>query len=728
MKNDSFLNYAMDLAEGNDSCNGSDDGEKESVDGSSYNEVEGMKSKQSGNVNSSPSQWPLRHNNSNESLERHGSYSCNGFRQAKKPRYTYTGRISRTPSRYLDTDSDSGDGSIRKDGQNRLKVKRSRRRRKLSSSAHKLLVNGFKDHGDALLLSVADFEEDITVDKLEQECLANVEYPDVFHADTSPISNDKISHVAPKTQHGRTSRPSGLILYSENPQMYSNEGDLEPTVERVFERSTSKPTVKHSLTTTSPVDISSKNNANGSLESSKEFSEEIMRETNYEINQNGKRTLEDCSTTFLIAPCKDRNLNNTSKCNSSTSKTIVSPKEISKHCQVSCACHNGNSESFRDGEQCKNCKECTEEKTVQSSCIRSQNDGNIDNSDFKSSGKIAVGKADIGSKLSKKNRLVKTSEKLSEQLASSDSPKDSEQDAIASNVDGYEHLKDLKMRKAFAKKLKQKQLRRNDKAGLNDVLKRNDKNGVVRKAKQRSVSKVNSAKLEKQTNKSNRKKVNKAAKMKDTEVSKPEELDRVLGMRRSPSGVYEFLVQWRNGTSCWVSSDEIVMDEHNYYLREYLIESEQDVSVVNRVPFQAYCCDSLSLKECKPVSKSKKALRDILCMETLETNVCKPSVVSVKPKDDINIQYEDGYCYITLNRETCQRKNACLKLITDLITALEDVATSECDAVVIRGLRSDVLCGLNLDDMSKAGVEDKDDVILSQARYGALRNIKHFPC
>jgi hypothetical protein len=276
------------------------------------------------------------------------------------------------------------------------------------------------------------------------------------------------------------------------------------------------------------------------------------------------------------------------------------------------------------------------------------------------------------------------------------------------------------MRKALAKKLKQKQLRRNAKTEKNDVLKRSRKNGVIFKVKQKAFGKVNDRKVEKQTNIMNRK-VNKVNKMKDTAVAKPsqhsEELDRVLGMRRSPSGVYEFLVEWHNGTSCWVSSDDIVMDQHNYYLREYLAECGQDVSVVNRVPFQAYCCDSLSLKECNPGLKSKKALRKMLCVEeTVRKTVCKPPVWSAKQKADVSVEYEEDYCYVTLNRETCKRKNTCLKIMTDLITALEDAATSTCEAVVVRGLQSDVLCGLKLADMSKIGVE-KENGILSHARY-----------
>jgi hypothetical protein len=713
MKNDSFLSNEMDLPEENAFCNGSDDGGNEFTNGSSYNQDEALEAKQSGNVNSSPSQWPLRHNNHNESLERQNSYSCNGIRQAKEPRYTCAGRISRIPSRYLDTDSDSGDGSARKDGQNRLKIKqRSRRKRKLPSSTSKLLVNGFKEHEDALLFSVTGFEVDRNTDNLsEGECLANVEYPDVFE-DTSPISNDKISHVAHETQYKNKSHPdtslSNEIMCSETSQGDAVKGETI-IVDNFL--SMSKQTAEHSLTSSGCcVDISSKDNSRARFESLMESSEETATETHH-VNE---KTVENCSTRLVNTSCKRKNLHEASKGDSSTRQTFVSPKPISKDGQVSCAIHNDSTGSFLEKENCKSCKECS----VNSTCILTENTQNIESSEFESSGKIT---GDIGSKLSKKKRLVKTTKRPRKKLALKDELNDSEANTLPSQAEGLERLKDSKMRKAFAKKLKQNHPRRNEKTDKNDVLKRNRKNGVICKVKQKAFGKANGRKMAKQTDKTNRK-VNKVtSKVKDTEVTKPsehsEELDRVLGMRRSPNGIYEFLVEWRNGTSCWVSSDDIVMDKHNYYLREYLVESEQDVSVVNRVPFQAYCCDSLSLKECKPALKSKKALTRMLCVEeTVPKPVCKLPVVSTKQKDNVSVEYEDDYCYITLNRETCKRKNTSLKIMADLIKAFEDAATSECETVVLRGLQSDVLCGLKLDDMSKTGAE-KENGILSQARY-----------
>ena len=707
MKNDSFLGIAMDLPEENASCNGNDDGENEFTNGSSSNQGDAVEAKQRGNVNSSPSQWPLRHNNHNESLERHNSYSCNGFRQAKKPRYTYTGRISRIPSRYLDTDSDSGDGSVRKDAFNRLKVKRSRRRRKLPSSNNKLLANGFKE--DALLLSVTDFEVDAITENLgEQECLANVEYSDVFE-DTSPISKYKISRSNHETLDKNNSHPNTSLgnemICSE---FYQDNAVSGKAIITANSRSKPKQTVEHSFTSSGCcVDILCKNNSMPRLESLMESSKETTTKLQY-VNEQKH---ENCSTRLSNLPCECKNLHEASNGgDSSTRQTVVSPKPILKDCQVSCAIHNDiNTTPSVERESCKKC----EEFGVDSSLIWSENIQNGEDTEFELSGKLA---GDIGSKLLKKKRVAKSAKKSSKKLTLKEKLKDSDLGTVATEAGGFKCMKDFKMRKALANKLKQKQLRRNEKTDQNDILKRTRKNGVICNLKQKA--KVNVGKMERQTNKVNRK-VNKVSKMKD--ISKPsqhsEELDRVLGMRQSPSGIYEFLVEWRNGTSCWVSSDDIVMDKHNYYLREYLAESEQDVSVVNRVPFQAYCCDSLSLKECEPGLKSKKALRKMLCVETsVAKTVCKPVAVCAKQKDDVSVEYEEEYCYIKLTRETCKRKNTCLKIMADLITALEDAATSDCQAVVLCGLQSDVLCGLKLADMCKTGVE-KENGILSQARY-----------
>ena len=686
-KYDSLLSMAMDLPVENASCKATDDGENEFTNGFCNNQGETVEAKQSSNVNSSPPQWPLRHNNDNESPERHNLYSCNGFPQAKKPRYTYKGRISRIPSRYLDTDSDSGDGSVRKDGQNRLKIKRHRRIRKLPCNTSKLLANGFKQREDGLLLPLKEFEVDTITD--EQECFANVEYPDVFE-NTSPISNDKISHVAHETLDGNeTHQNPGLsnkIMRSETSQTVAVASEAIGVDNFI---SKSKQKAQHSLTSSCCcVDISSKNNASPCFESLMESRKQSTTETHHVDDQS----LETFSTVHLNRTCKRKSLQAE---DSSATETVVSSIEISKHCQVSCATHNGS-------KKCNNC---------------------VENSEYESSGKKTSGNP-------KKKRLVKTARRSSDQPALQEGLNNSQCNLLDPQTEGLKCLKDLKMRKVFAKKLKQKQLRRSEKPEKNDVLKRNWKNGVICKVKQRVFGKLDVGKMGKKSSKVNRS-FNKVTKIKAAGVTRPsqpsQDLDRVLGMRQNSTAVYEFLVQWKNGTSCWVSSDDIVTNKHNHHLREYLVESEQDVSVVNRVPFQAYCCDSLSLKECKNTPKSKKALRKMLCVdEKVEKSVCSSPVISVKKQQhDVAVKYEQDICYVTINRETCKRKKTCLKIMADFITALEDAATSNCEAVVVHGLQSDVLCGLKLDDMSKTGVE-KENIILSQARYYVTFALCHY--
>ena len=681
-KYDSLLSNTMDLPVENAFCNAGDDVENEFTNGSCSNQGETFEAKQSGNVNSSPQQWPFRHNNDNDSPERRNSYSCNGFPQARKQRYTYKGRISRIPSRYLDTDSDSGDGSVRKDGQSRLKIKRNRRMtRKLPCSTDKLLANGFKQREDAFVLSVKDLEVGAIAD--EHECFASVDYPDVFE-NTSPISNGKISHVAHETLDGNEEHQnhhlSNNVMCSETSQALAASSE-DVGVDNFVSKSKQK--AQHSLTSSCCccVDISSKNNASVCFECSGE-------ENTAETHHRNEQSLETFSATRSHTPCKRKSLLQ----EDSSATQTVSPIGILKDSEVSCAIHNGN-------KKCNNC---------------------VKNNEYESCAKISSG---IRNKFPKKKRLVKSTNRSSDELALNDSVKNSGYNLLLPRTEGLKDLKDLKMRKAFAKKLKQKQLRRSEKTEKNDVLKRNRKNGFICKVKEKVLGKLDVGKMVKKTNKVNRN-CNKGTKIKAAGAKQPsqnsQDLDRVLGMRQSATAVYEFLVQWQNGTSCWVSSEDVVADKHNHYLREYLVENEQDVSVVNRVPFQAYCCDSLSLKECRNVPKSKRALRKMLCVEgKVEKTVCKPPVTSPKKQqNDVAVEYEENICYVTINRETCKRKNTCLKIMKDLITALEDAATSNCEAVVVHGLQSEVLCGLKLDDMSKTGVE-KENLMLSQARYYA---------
>ena len=682
MKNDSFLSIAMDLAGENVSSNENDDEEMDFTNGSCYNQGEGFEPRQSSNVNSSPSQWPLRHNNHNESLEKNSSYSCNGFSQAKKHRYTYTGRISRTPSRYLDTDSDSGDGSVRKDCQHRLKIKRGRRRRKLASgTSKKLLANGFKDHENSALPSVVDSEVNkLTENFGDREWLASVEYPDVLE-DSSPISNDKISHLSHNTK-GMTRSLSDASLSNEiisSEDEYSKAKDFHAVVNE------SNRTAEHSSKSSGRcVDIyTHKHNARPRLTEPKD-------EGLFETHSVQTEEFESIPAALTKTPCKRKALHEFSKSDSSAKETVVSSKQLLNDCQLSCAIHNDKTAILLESKNYKECEECVVDSSHISGKITQHIDENV-------SGLCSDTVRDIGNKLSNNKRLVKTNSRSNKKRTSRDI-----------EAEGLEPVNSLKMRKALAKKFKQKQLRRVEKTDKNDNLKRNKKNGLICKVKE----KVNSEKQGKQANK---------MKVKDTKVAKSskhsDELHSVLGMRRSPTGVYEFLVQWHNGTSCWVSSDDVVTDKHNYYLREYLVQSEQDVSVVNRVPFQAYCCDSLSLKECKPTPRSKTALRKMLCVEEpVQKMEFKSPLVPTKHKDDVNVEFEESCCYITLIRETCKRKITCLKIVTHLITALEDAATSECEVVVIRGLQSDIFCGLRLDDMAKTGVE-KENGILSQARY-----------
>ena len=680
----------MDVPEENVSHNNDINSLKEFKDSSNY--IEPIEENYvRDNVNTAL-EWPLRHNNDTESL----AFSFNGFKSIKKPRYTYAGRISRVPSRYLDSDSDSSDGSARKEIVSRLKVKR---RRKLSSTNKKSLANGFKEHDEKFSLKLNADTIICNLEEKERESLTNLGCSEVLE-DISPISEDTISHITYGTQARKffpaDNTPSEALSDCEGFFEVKLNGILDSNDDSVSKLGLKNDSLCCLEATRGCVDISTENKGSPRF-SSRMLSPDQSLTENYCDKEpsdgcKGEEGLEDLSTKDVSHTKCKRALET---CDSPTMDTFVSSIQISKQRKVSCASlvSNDSDVSCRKGSDNIGCLESAETSSANGRSV----------SEFELV-KERVCQPDTGVDLVKEDDVLseaclEKSEILTNKIPKEEATSEKKGDDCGFKPKGLNCFNNFSMKRKYYRRTAV-----NSNSGLKN-------HTVIGKLKRKPVEKVKKAmKLQKKVdaNANNRKDVQSVNQI-NTSFS-PQELDRVLGMRRNPVGVYEFLVQWTNGTSCWVSSDQIVSNKHNCILREYLVENEQDVSVINRIPFQAYCFDSLSLKECKPEVKTKNVETMLLGKS------CLTSCKMPKLRKEVTTENYGDHCYITVNRESCKRKLTCVKIITELITALEDASVSECQLVIIKGIGSKVFGGLNLDIVCKASVEEKGNVMLSKMR------------
>ena len=325
MKNDSILTTRMDLPEGNVLHTNDVDGEKEFIDRSSYtNDFE----EETDNVNTPAMEWSVRHNNETERFP----FTCNGFRRAKAPRYTCTGRITRVPSRYLDTDSDSSDGSKRKAAVSpcRLKVKR---RRKSSSTNNKLLVNGYKERDS---FSLENINSDRIVHQDKMDSLANVDYSEVFEG-ASPVSNDKIPtsthEIQPKIIYQTNNTLTSTENNTESLVKVKVNGVLSPKCDNVPDFSLKEASMCCPQTTAGCDDNSVENKGQARFASSNLSTEQRFedfgchKQTNGDIE--GKGSSECDRTGEVSAKCSvNAHLKNNKTCDTSTKPTFSISMEL----------------------------------------------------------------------------------------------------------------------------------------------------------------------------------------------------------------------------------------------------------------------------------------------------------------------------------------------------------------------------------------------------------------
>ncbi|EDO35674.1 predicted protein [Nematostella vectensis] len=224
-------------------------------------------------------------------------------------------------------------------------------------------------------------------------------------------------------------------------------------------------------------------------------------------------------------------------------------------------------------------------------------------------------------------------------------------------------------------------------------------------------------------------------------------IDRVLGMRQKSNSEYEFLVQWKDGTSNWTTPDQAA--DYAQDLKEFLTHEFQERTVVSRLVFKAYCKDNLDQypasdpQEVSDVDSNCSdipAFEDITDGELSDVEVERtPKKRGRKPRDstdskefvckEVSVQRLEDCVHIVLRRSSGKQTRVNLRIIDSLTFAMEDAAIDNVDLVVISGLGDDLFCGVDLDTMVTVPLDCemknyRKDV--DKIRY-LIQTIQHFP-
>ena len=189
--------------------------------------------------------------------------------------------------------------------------------------------------------------------------------------------------------------------------------------------------------------------------------------------------------------------------------------------------------------------------------------------------------------------------------------------------------------------------------------------------------------------------------------------DRILGMRRNDSGMYEYLVQWKDGTSSWAPSNELADYELDF--KCFLGHEYQDVTVVNRLSYHAYWKDDLI--ECHNNQSEIDRLVSIDDVQLVQTNSTKQidnaQVDDSDPGEkrfickEVSVQRLDDCLHVTIGRSSSKRRKINQRIVDSLTLVMEEAATDESEFVVISGLGEDTFCGVTLKDLTRVQCEEE---------------------
>ena len=188
--------------------------------------------------------------------------------------------------------------------------------------------------------------------------------------------------------------------------------------------------------------------------------------------------------------------------------------------------------------------------------------------------------------------------------------------------------------------------------------------------------------------------------------------DKILGMRRNVSGTYEYLVQWKDGTSSWAPSNELADYELDF--KCFLGHDCQDVTVVNRLSYHAYWKDDLIKCHSNQSEIDRWLSNDD--SNLVQVNLKKTSCAQVDASDpcekrfickEVSVQKLDDCLHVTVGRSTSKRRKINQRIVDSLTLVMEDAATDQSEFVVISGLGEETFCGVDLEDLTTVPCEEE---------------------
>ena len=208
--------------------------------------------------------------------------------------------------------------------------------------------------------------------------------------------------------------------------------------------------------------------------------------------------------------------------------------------------------------------------------------------------------------------------------------------------------------------------------------------------------------------------------------------DRILGMRRNGSEMYEYLVQWKDGTSSWAPSNELVDYELDF--KCFLGHDAQETTVVNRLPYHAYWNDDLiqchsdqaemdrlvSAEDVHVQIAQDDSYVQSLCATANESDSCEKQFIC----KEVSVQRQDDCLHVVISRSSSKRKKINQRILDSLTLVMEDAATDESEFVVISGLGDDTFCGVDLKDLTRVPCEEEPRCYrrdVDKIRYAGLK-------
>ena len=236
------------------------------------------------------------------------------------------------------------------------------------------------------------------------------------------------------------------------------------------------------------------------------------------------------------------------------------------------------------------------------------------------------------------------------------------------------------------------------------------KTGLAQQLKKKSLQKAKAtlkSKLKTSEGKNSREKSSAGTDLqKMPEQSGASDIEKVLGMKRNLAGNYEYLVQWKNGTSCWVGAQQL--GDYNFGFSRFLQHGCQDLPVLHRLPFRAYwkedfftCGDENNLTQ-SSVEESGETPEEERTFEVSLT--CTEKSQQCK---EVTVEKCDNCVHVIVKRSSSKRTKVNLRIVDAVIAALEDAAEDTSDYVKISGLGEELFCGLDLNTMTNVAAKDE---------------------